>query len=367
MKKSILFLMSFCIITGIMAQENKVKTYQIKSGYVKYKPLGKRESGVHEIWWDNYGKHVREEKNITTTTKFFGKKEVSKEHTVTIIKGKNIWSANLEEGTGTQSVNPMYDMVQDNMGQMSESEQEQSANDLLKSLGGKKIGKENFMGYECEITKMWGSKVWMYKGIALKSESKMLGMKSGEEAVDFQPNAKVNPSKFEPLADIDYEKAPGLDEMFGEMGNEEGEMEKIVPLSYPFERFKVQMKKYNPQGYMRMGPMNLMNQGIYTCAWMKGENDMVALSAMSIQNTKELNLKQFSQMKGIETFTSNGNTCYYGKPDPEMYKDDMDEGDEEPMTMLIVVYKKHDMMLMLTGKPDKSKQELLNIHNRFHF
>lgn len=365
MKKTILFLVSLFVIISITAQDNKVKTYKIKSGYVKYKSLNKRESGTHEIWWDNYGDDIREERNITTTTKFFGKKKEEKAHTVDIMKGKLYWKADLETGKGTKGINPMYDSMHEQFGSMSEQEQEQTANSILGSLGGKKNGKENFMGYECEVTKMWGSKIWQYKGVVLKSESKMLGMKSGEVAIDFQPNIKVKSSKFEPLPDINYEQTPGLEEMLGKIG-EDSEMEKIVPLTYPFDKFKAQMQKHNPQGYRRMGPMNMMNQGVYTCVWMKGEYDMTAVSAMSMQNTQEFNFKQFSQIKGIETFTHKGHTCYYGKPDPEMYTDDMEEGEEEPATILIVVYKKHDMLLMLTGQPDKSKAELLNILDKIN-
>lgn len=367
MKKSILFLMSLLMIASITAQENKVKTYQIKSGYIKYKPIGKGAEGTHEIWWDDYGKFVRDEINVIRTTKILGQKDVSKEHSVTITKGKHIWRADLDKNTGTQSVNPMYDMVQNNMGQMSENEQEQAANDLLKSLGGEKSGKESFMGYECEITKMWGSKVWMYKGIALKSESKMMGVHSGEEAVEFKPNIKVSTSKFEPLSTITYEKTPGFDEAFAEMDEEDGETKKMVPLTYSFDKFKARMQNHNPEGYMRMGPMNMMNQGIYTCVWMKGENDMTAVSAMSMQNTQEFDVKEFENMKGIETFTHKGHRCYYGSPDMEAYGNDMEEDAEDPASILIVVYKNHDMLLMLTGQPDKSKVELIKILNKFDF
>ncbi len=76
MKKTMLFLMSLLVLGTISAQEDKVKTYKIKSGYIKYKSLEKHTEGTHEIWWDNYGEYVREMYNTTKTTKFLGKKTV---------------------------------------------------------------------------------------------------------------------------------------------------------------------------------------------------------------------------------------------------------------------------------------------------
>ncbi len=372
MKRTLVFLMSLLVLGTISAQENKVKTYKIKSGYIKYKSLEKHTEGTHEIWWDNYGKNMREVYNTTKTTKFFGKKSVEKRHTVTITKGKYVWAADLEKQTGTQGVNPTYDFVQNNMGQMSESEQEQTANSILSSLGGKKEGKGEFMGYTCEITKMWGSKVWMYKGIALKSEGKMLGIKTGEEAVEFKPNIRVSASKFEPLPNIEYEKAPDLNEIFAEMEDEDededDESEDLVPLTYPFEKFKAKMSKYQPQGYMKMGPMNIQ-KSMYTCAWMRGQNNMIGVSAMSTKSNKEFNLNEFSKTKGVETFRYNGHKCYYATPKQmEIYNQGMNqERAEESAPILIVIDEKYDTALMLTGKPDKSKAELLEILDTFGF
>ncbi len=368
MKQTLVFLMSLLVLGTILAQENRVKTYKIKSGYIKYKPLEKHTKGTHEIWWDNYGKELREEYNTTKTTKFFGKKRVEKRQVVTITKGKYVWTADLEKHTGTQGVNPMYDFIQDNMGQMTEIEQEQTANSLLKSLGGQKVGTEKFMGYNCEVTKMWGSKVWMYKGVALKSEGKILGVKTGEEAVVFKPDVQVSASKFEPLSTIEYEKAPGLDELFAEMEEEEEETEKLTPLAYPFEEFKAKISKYTPKGYLKMGPMNIQ-KSMYTCTWMRGQSNMIGVSAMSAENNKEFSLREFSRIKGVEKFTHNGNSCYYATPQQmEAYNQGMSEEEaEEAMPLLMVVYEKYDMVLVLTGKPEKSKIELLKLLDVFNF
>lgn len=357
--KKILFLISVLVVGTITAQENKVKTYQIKSGYVKYKPLNKRVTGTHELWWDNYGEYVREERNLTTTTKFFGRKKESKEHTIIITKGELIWRADLSNNTATKSVNPMYHTVQDNMGEMSENEQQQMANSILGGLGGKKAGKEKFMGYTCEITKMWGSKVWMYKGVALKSESKMLGMKSGEEATVFKPNAAVNTSKFEPLPNVDY-KADASWEAY-----EEEKKNPTKPLPYEFSKFKEKMHAYNPEGYQRMGLLNLKHGQMYTCSWLKNQEEAISVGVVSTDNKEEVNLEEMDRIKGFEKFSYKGHTCYYGVPEYE--DEEVNQANTEPeegMPTLTIVYKKQKMVMIVSKSSQASKQELLKIYDK---
>lgn len=353
--KKILFLMSVLMVGNITAQENKVKTYQIKSGYVKYKSLEKHTTGTHELWWDDYGKYVREERNLTKTTKFFGRKKESKEHTVTITKGELIWRANLAENTATKGVNPMYHMMQDNMGEMSENEQQKMANSILGGLGGKKAGKEKFMGYTCEITKMWGSKVWLYKGVALKTESKMLGIKSGEEAIDFKPNIKVNTSKFEPLPNVDYKPDASW------VAYEEEKENPTKPLPYKFSEFKTKMQSYNPKGYQRMGLLNLKHGQMYTCSWLKSQSEFISVAVASTNNKEKINLEQMGKVKGIEKFLYKGHTCYYGIPEDEENAQ-LDSSEITPV--LIVVYKQQKMMMMVSKTSQTGKQELLKIYDK---
>ena len=49
--------------------------------------------------------------------------------------------------------------------------------EMVEAMGGKKIGEEKFMGYTCEIWQMMHIKLWLYKGIMLKSEAEMMGIK----------------------------------------------------------------------------------------------------------------------------------------------------------------------------------------------
>ncbi len=358
---SVAVLMSF----GMLAQNQPVKTYQIKSGYVKYK-MGGNAQGTHEIWWDNYGDWKREEKNITTTTKMLGIKSETKEHTVVISKGKLIWTADLEKNTGTKAINPMYDMVQAQMGDMSDQEQEDLGLGILSGLGGQKeVGKEKVMGYECDVIKVMGVTSWTYKNVPLKTETNMMGSKSSEVATDFDPNARVSASKFEPLSNIDYELPdPSMAEEFeAALNNPDGvgAAKKIIPLTYSFEKFKAKMNQHNPVGYQRMGPMKMF--GSYSCVWYKSETDMMSVSAASENAGKDENgeegmdIEEVANTPGVEKFTRYGQTCYYVK---EMSAED---GEQSP-PVLVVHYKSQEMIVLVMKQPDASKASLIAFYDK---
>ncbi len=356
MKRIYLICIAMLISVSMFAQ-NQVKTYKMKSGYIKYN-IGGSSKGTHEIWWDKYGDWKREEKNITTTTRIFGKKNVSKEHTVVITKGKLTWSADLEKNTGNKSINPMYDMMQQQMASMSEQEQEDMAMGVLGGLGGEKIGTGMVMGYQCDIIKAMGTKVWSYKNLPLKTESNMLGFKSSEEVTEFKPDSDVSTSKFEPLSNIDYKIEAGMEEEFeAALNNPDGvgAAKKVATLTYSYDKFKTIMEAYNPDGYMRTGPMNMF--GNYTCIWQKSEDDMMAITVASSENNKEMDLEEMAKMDNVETFSHYGQTCYYLKPKSENSGEDL-------AAVLMIHYKSEKMIVVVAQKPDDSKQSLLKFYDK---
>lgn len=73
----------------------------------------------------------------------------------------------------------------------------QVGKDFLEQNGGKLIGHEKVQGYKCEIWQ-WGenSKVWVHKGVMLKSEVSMMGVKNIEEAIRVDFNVKTSNADF---------------------------------------------------------------------------------------------------------------------------------------------------------------------------
>lgn len=69
--------------------------------------------------------------------------------------------------------------------------------ELLEKNGGKLVGHENILGYKCEVWEWMGSKIWVYKGVTLKAEASMMGIKMTEEATKAQFDVAVPSSRFE--------------------------------------------------------------------------------------------------------------------------------------------------------------------------
>ena len=69
--------------------------------------------------------------------------------------------------------------------EMTDSEKEQFANQLIDSLGGERLGTERILGCDCEIITLLGSKGWNCKGVTLKSEVETLGVTANETAISF--------------------------------------------------------------------------------------------------------------------------------------------------------------------------------------
>ena len=66
----------------------------------------------------------------------------------------------------------------------------------IESLGAKKTGSGKVLGYECDIWESNGAKVWLYKGIMLRSVTSALGMEHTVIATDAKFNITVPKEKF---------------------------------------------------------------------------------------------------------------------------------------------------------------------------
>ena len=75
---------------------------------------------------------------------------------------------------------------------------------MMKQMGGKKIGSEKFLGRQADIweIKQMGTKSWVWKGVPLKSELNMMGMKISIVATKI--SEEFDKSKLERPKNIDY-------------------------------------------------------------------------------------------------------------------------------------------------------------------
>ncbi len=219
MKNTLILILCLFMAGGLMAQQ-KTHQYLIKSGYVEYALTGST-TGTKKIWWDNYGDLSRTEIDSKSVTKMFGITNEDITKSITIMNGPNYWVVDLEKDKATKGKSPYYDESHQMVDNMTEAEQKKFADDMLASLGGKRLAPESFMGHECEVIEVMGAKSWIYKGITLKSSAEVMGIENYEEATTFEPGKSVPASKFTPDSSKEYRDMSNMMQQMMQQGGDE--------------------------------------------------------------------------------------------------------------------------------------------------
>lgn len=170
--------------------------YAIKSGIVEYKTQMMGMDVLQTMYFDDFGKKEAQEVKM----EMMGVKM----HTLTITKDGFIYSLDMMKKTGTKT---------EEMGAMTQNIDFQNlSEELAKDMDLKKLGTEEFLGKTCDKMSIDYKKMAMkgtflvYKGIALKSENEMGGMKVNLIAQKFEENPIIPNDKFEVPADFKMEE-----------------------------------------------------------------------------------------------------------------------------------------------------------------
>lgn len=248
MKKiNILLLLVIVLSSCNGTSQNKLKRYNVKSGIVKYtttisgKMLGGTitGSGTESLFFKDYGAvELKEAQSTKTTTmKFFGRKKVetAKEHTMNKLDNGKNYLVDFKTKTITENTDPAMEMMK-----QTNTDAGEAGKSMLESMGGKKVGNETYKDHNCEVWEFPGGKQWIYKGVMLKLDMKVLGIRTVTEATSIKFNASVPSSNFK-LPDFPIQKAEGFmgNSQFNSglnmQGTQEG-MEQVSKLS--FEEWK---------------------------------------------------------------------------------------------------------------------------------
>lgn len=234
--------------------QNKLKRYDVKSGIVKYtttisgKVLGGKVNGngTESLYFKDWGalELKEQESKQTTTMKFFGKEKVETSSSHTMSKLDN--GENYVADFNTKTITANRDLGMDLMKQ-SNKDAGEAGMSMLESMGGKKVGNETYQGYNCEVWEFPGGKQWIYKGVMLKLDMKVLGIRTVTEATSVKIDVSVADSNFK-LPDFPVQKMEGFmnnDEFEGEMDEMNANMDKISKLS--FEEWKKMATKDDPE------------------------------------------------------------------------------------------------------------------------
>lgn len=234
--------------------QNQLKRYEVKSGIVKYtttisgKVLGGKiaGSGTESLYFKNWGvlELKEQESKQTTTMKFFGKEKVetSSSHTMSKLDNGESYVADFKTKTITASRDVSMDMMK-----QSNKDAGEAGMNMLEAMGGKKVGDGSVLGYSCEIWDVMGAQNWIYKGVMLKMEVTMLGIKTVTEATSAKFDVSVADANFE-LPDFPIQKMEGFmnnDEFNNELNEMDANMENIQKLS--FEEWKKMATKNDPE------------------------------------------------------------------------------------------------------------------------
>ena len=182
---------SLAIVLGtsvLFSANDMLKKYDVKSGKVEYsiKESGNimgmvkiKGVGKKRLVFDQYGvKDLTEENRVKKET-IGGKSKVTKTHTIEYMNSGMMYRVDFKTKKIIRMENlalKMQSMIGDgkNIGQTGTS--------MMKSMGGKNIGTDKVLGYTCEVWDLMGIKQCLYKGVPLRIESNIMGLKSTQEA-----------------------------------------------------------------------------------------------------------------------------------------------------------------------------------------
>lgn len=203
-----------------------------------------------------------------------------------------------------------------------------------------------------------GAKSWIYKGINLKTEAKIMGIEANEQFVEFKPNANVAPGKFNPPGGVEYENISakqqddlsGIMSAFVEMNDmyEEEDEEVIFPVKYDFEDFQQVIERCDLNGFKSLGTAN--SEGMYVATFMKGMQVVV----VTLQADRNLDAEH-AEYESFRPFTHHGRNCRYG------------ELSEEDGTLFLVEYPSQSMVVLIVAMPGMSKDEMIKMEDKLQF
>ena len=231
---------------SIKTEQNKLKRYQLESGIIHFTStisgnvLGSTMTGAgtETIYFKDWGAiELKDEKSSETThIKIFGKtkEETKNKHTINKLDNGEWYIVDFDRKEITAKRSMPIDMI---TAFHPDSDAGDAGKEMIKGLGGKKIGEENYMGYPCEIWEAMGVKQWVHKHITLKIETTVMGITTSKKATKIEFNIAV-PDKYFTLPDfpiIEEESVFNNEEMNIEKGDMEdinANMEMLSKLTY---------------------------------------------------------------------------------------------------------------------------------------
>jgi hypothetical protein len=195
-----ILIIGIAVISGLHAEE---KRYGVKSGVIEYSitqtgnmmGMAMNGKGTGKTVFKEWGSvEVHTEKTESVT---MGMKE--SDHIMTKILDGKVYVVDFDSRS-------IYEYTPDALAKSEYKDLVNTGKKMLESMGGKKVGDEKFKGYPCEVWSLMHVKVWLHKGVMLKSEADMMGIKHTMVATKIDLEASVSDDEFK-LPDFPIKKA----------------------------------------------------------------------------------------------------------------------------------------------------------------
>jgi len=281
--KKLLIIVLTALALNLAAQQTR--RYEFKSMVVNYtiqsSGMGSTTFGSRLLRIDDYGIKESREEEATTTTKGFGKTSTEKKHTLDILNGDFGYSIDLITREGTKSnigefAGKFAPAGMAMAGDLEKYKGKEGMKRFVEENGGTWHGDEIFMTKNCWVFTVLGVKMWMYKGLVLKSESTAWGMNITETATSVDENASIPANAFEVPSGIHISEISGQGLLNGIPGfDNPGDTPPQPAPGLPYPRFKQVTTGLNIPGYTFY--LTDDSDNLYLTTYVKSETDQVLL------------------------------------------------------------------------------------------
>lgn len=179
------------LLLGFIELFGATNRYEMKSGIVEYEIVGSVEggkkgdsiTGTSKLYFKDYGNLELTDEKIVQVT--MGEKD--EERTLSKIVGNKMYSVDFEEEViYTQKL-----ALDEEDGAMNVKNY-----DTFVQMGAKNLGKEEILGYKCDVWQLGQDKIWAYNSVPLKQVSKSNGSIQIQQAKLAVFNVDIKDDKF---------------------------------------------------------------------------------------------------------------------------------------------------------------------------
>jgi len=195
MKQMKIWSVVFALILATNALNAQTKRYEIKSGIIEYAISGggnmmgikTQIEGKSKAFFKEWGQVELHEE--TTKSVIMGREENT--HQTTKINNGKVYVVDYEQKTIVQ-----YEYDPSMLGHSEHKDLAKSGKEMMLAMNGTKTGEESVLDYLCEVWETPKIKLWLHKGVMLKSKVKVMGITHTTEATNIQFNISVSDEDF---------------------------------------------------------------------------------------------------------------------------------------------------------------------------